>query len=299
MVDTLEHTEKAYDFLWDEGQDVAPHAEIQRISREWLLERYCDGDSAVVDRWLGDQTKIILDAGCGVGHSALGLFGGRLRGNYYVGVDLSATALRAARQRFRALDYPGVFVNCDLMHIPLLDESADIVLAEGVMHHTDSVRAAMAELTRKLKPGGLFLGYVYAKKGPAREFTDDHIRQAIAEMSDEDAWKALMPLTKLGIALGELDCEVDVPEDVPLLGIPKGRVSIQRLIYWHFCKMFYRPEYTFEECHRCNADWFRPLNCHRHTPDEVRKMCDAAGLNIERMHIEEAGITIVARKGEQ
>ena len=45
-----------------------------------------------------------------------------------------------------------------------------------------------------------------------------------------------------------------------------------------------------------NFDWFRPLNCHRHTPEEVKGFCDRAGLEIEHFNVQEAGITIVARK---
>ena len=47
------------------------------------------------------------------------------------------------------------------------------------------------------------------------------------------------PLTRLAQALAELDAEVDVPEDVPLLGISAGRHDVQRLIYWHFAKLFW------------------------------------------------------------
>jgi hypothetical protein len=30
-----------------------------------------------------------------------------------------------------------------------------------------------------------------------------------------------------------------------------------------------------------NFDWFRPLNCHRQTPEQVRSWCAEAGLDIE------------------
>jgi hypothetical protein len=46
-----------------------------------------------------------------------------------------------------------------------------------------------------------------------------------------------------------------------------------------------------------NFDWFRPLNCHRHTPDELRAWCAACGLQVEHMDVQEAGITVVAVKG--
>jgi hypothetical protein len=45
-----------------------------------------------------------------------------------------------------------------------------------------------------------------------------------------------------------------------------------------------------------NLDWYAPLNAHRQTPEEVQAWCAAAGLVIEREHLQESGISIVARK---
>jgi hypothetical protein len=45
-----------------------------------------------------------------------------------------------------------------------------------------------------------------------------------------------------------------------------------------------------------NYDWFAPANAHRHTPEEVRAWCAGAGMTIEREVVEEAGITVIARK---
>jgi arsenite methyltransferase len=164
------------------------------------------------------------------------------------------------------------------------------------LHHTDDTGESIKYLSTKLKTGGRFMFYVYAKKAVIREFTDDYVRERLAPMSDEEAWEALKPLTKLGQALGELKTEIDVPEDVPLLGIKKGKMDLQRFFYWNFCKTYYRPEYSLEEMNHINFDWFRPLNCHRHTAEEVTDYCDRAGLEIEHTNLQEAGITVVARK---
>ncbi|HMT11160.1 MAG TPA: class I SAM-dependent methyltransferase, partial [Ignavibacteria bacterium] len=110
------------------------------------------------------------------------------------------------------------------------------------------------------------------------------------------AWNALMPLTKLGKALADLNTEIDVPEDIPYLGIKKGKIDIQRFFYWYICKMWVRPEVNLNEMNIVNFDWFRPLNCQRHTPEEVKEYCSKAGLNIEHMDVQESGITVVARK---
>jgi hypothetical protein len=106
----------------------------------------------------------------------------------------------------------------------------------------------------------------------------------------------LKPLTQLGIALGRLEQELNVESPIPFLGIEAGKLDLQRFFYWNICKAYYRPELSFDEMHHINFDWFRPLNCQRHTPEEIRQWCGEAGLEIEHMDLQEAGITVVARK---
>ena len=165
-----------------------------------------------------------------------------------------------------------------------------------MLHHTDNTGEAISYLAKKLKKYGKFLFYVYAKKSIIREFTDDYVREHIKDMSNEEAWKALKPLTNLGQALGRLEVEIDIPEDIPFLGISKGRIDLQRFFYWHICKAYYRPEYTLEEMNCINFDWFRPLNCHRHTKDEVLSFCNTANLTVEHLNLQPSGITLVAQK---
>ena len=289
-------TEEAFGFKWARRATYESPA-FQAATRQWLLERYCGGDERVVAAWLGAGGKLILDAGCGAGNPALMLFGEHLKTNDYLGMDISS-AMEVARRRFEEHGYPGDFLRADLMHAPIPDGSMDLVLSEGVLHHTDNTEAALAAITRKAKIGGRVMFYVYARKAPLREFADDHIREQLRGLTDSQAWDALLPLTRLGIALGELGATVDVPDDVPQLGIKKGRYDLQRLVYWHFCKLYYRPEFSEEEANHVNFDWYRPLNCHRHTPDEVRAWCERLNLAVERIDVQESGITVVAVKTE-
>ena len=194
------------------------------------------------------------------------------------------------------MGFPGEFIKTSLLDLPIHDCSVDMIFSEGVLHHTDNTESAMKILAAKLKSGGRFLFYVYAKKAAIREFTDDDIRNYLKSMTDAEAWDALIPLTKLGAALGKLNIEIDIPEAIPALGIPKGALDIQRFFYWNICKAFYREGWSEEEMNHCNYDWFRPLNCHRHTPDEITKWIGEAGLVLEHMDIQEAGITVVAVK---
>lgn len=287
-------TEEAFGFKWEKRATYESPA-FQSTTRAWLLKRYCGGDERMVESWLGGGGRLILDAGCGAGNPALLLFGEYLKSNDYLGVDISS-AIDVARRRFADAGYPGDFLRADLMHLPIPDASVDLVLSEGVLHHTDDTEAALAAVVRKVKAGGRVMFYVYAKKAPLREFADDHVRAQIRNMSDTEAWDALLPLTRFGIALGRLGATVDVTEDVPQLGIKKGQYDLQRLIYWHFCKLYYRPEFTESEINHINFDWYRPLNCHRHTPEEVQAWCQRLGLTIERRDVQESGITVVATR---
>jgi ubiquinone/menaquinone biosynthesis C-methylase UbiE len=289
-----EHTRESFGYKWSRRETYESSVSLERI-REWLIERFCGGDPEQVDRWLSGGTKVILDAGCGAGVSALELFGDRLKQHRYIGVDIS-DSIDIARDRFARYGIPGEFMQHDVMDVPLPDESVDVVFSEGVLHHTDDTERALSSLARKLKPDGRFLFYVYRKKGAIREFTDDHIRAALSQLSNEQAWQSLEPLTRLGKSLGELNVQIEVPETIPYLGIEAGRYDLQRFFHYNICKMFYRSDYSIDEMNHVNFDWFRPLNCHRHTPAEVERFCRNAGLNIERIHVEEAGITVVGVK---
>jgi arsenite methyltransferase len=188
------------------------------------------------------------------------------------------------------------FIHCDLTQLPLPHGSLDAIFSEGVLHHTDSTRGAILSLAPLIKPGGLFMFYVYKRKGPIREFTDDYIREKMQTMTPEYGWKAMEPITKLGKLLGELDIEIDIPERIELLDVDAGKINLQRFFYWHIFKCFYRPDYALDEMNHINFDWYAPKNAFRQSPEEVREWCGEAGLNILHERVEEAGITIVARK---
>lgn len=286
-------TEETFGFKWKKRDTFESSASLARM-REWLIERY--GDVARAP-WLADHgpRPLLLDAGCGAGMSGLELFADLLPNVRYLGVDVSE-AVDVAAERFADRGLEAAFLQADISDLPLPKESVDLIFSEGVLHHTNSTHGALAALARLLKPGGRFMFYVYRKKGPVREFTDDHIRAQLQAMTPQQAWDATAPLTQLGIALGELGAEIDIPQPIDLLGIPAGRIDVQRLFYWHVAKAFYRPELSFDEMNHINYDWYAPANAQRQSPDEVRTWCAESGLVVEREVIEDAGITVIARK---
>ncbi|HEY3727767.1 MAG TPA: class I SAM-dependent methyltransferase [Solirubrobacteraceae bacterium] len=286
-------TAGAFGFKWEQRETFESEASLRRM-REWLVERY--GDIASAAWWREyPQHPIVLDAGCGAAMSALELFGDRLAAVNYLGVEISE-AIDVAAKRFAERGLTAAFMQADITRLPLPEACVDVIFSEGVLHHTDSTRGALLALAPLLKPGGRFLFYVYRRKGPIREFTDDYIRRQLQEMTPAAAWEALKPLSRLGEVLGQMAIELDVPEDIPLLEIPAGPIDLQRFFYWHIVKAFYRPDSTFDEMHHINYDWYAPANAHRQSPDEVEAWCAEAHLEIEHENVQDSGITIVARR---
>jgi 2-polyprenyl-6-hydroxyphenyl methylase/3-demethylubiquinone-9 3-methyltransferase len=89
----------------------------------------------------------LLDVACGAGLLAPHLRG-RLRGWRHVGVDVSQTSLRQAR------DHGVTPVRADALRLPFADGSVPCVVAGELLEHLPDTRAACAELARVLAPGG-------------------------------------------------------------------------------------------------------------------------------------------------
>jgi 2-polyprenyl-6-hydroxyphenyl methylase/3-demethylubiquinone-9 3-methyltransferase len=90
------------------------------------------------------EGAVLLDVACGGG-----LLAGHLPPGYrHVGVDLTASALRLAREH-------GVeVVRGDVTALPFADGCADVVVAGEILEHVRDVGTVVAELARVLRPGG-------------------------------------------------------------------------------------------------------------------------------------------------
>ena len=70
---------------------------------------------------------------------------------------------RFARLAIQRYGRPGVVG--DNLHLPFADATADVVISDGVIHHTENPHAAFAENFRVLKPGGRMYLAVYKPSG--------------------------------------------------------------------------------------------------------------------------------------
>lgn len=287
-------TRDAFGFKWAKQDTYDSPASRDRMAR-WLVERY---GFASVDTWASHFSTFdrVLDVGCGGGLSsgtwlASPQWNGRAM---WVGVDISS-AVDVAHARLGTVANTH-FVQADALELPFANGAFDAVFSEGVLHHTPSTRAALSSAARVLASGGEISFYVYRKKGAAREFTDDYVREQLRGLSDEAAWEVMRGFTKLAQALSAVNAEVDVAEAVPMLGIAAGKLPVQRFVYWNFAKLYWSDEMSFEENVHVNFDWYRPVYAHRQTEAEVRGWCEDARLDVTRFNEQDSGYTVVARK---
>lgn len=102
----------------------------------------------------------ILDVGCGAARNAAPM---AAQGSIVVGTDVSWPMLEAARKRVASEGLAGRLglVRAPMDHLPLRDESFDLVVAHGIWNLARSAaefRRAVAEAARVARPGaGLFL----------------------------------------------------------------------------------------------------------------------------------------------
>lgn len=97
------------------------------------------------------------DIGCGSGRWAVHVAPrvGRL-----VCVDASASALEVARRNL-ANNQNVRLELADVGHLPFAEGELDFAYSLGVLHHVPDTAGAIADIARTLKPGGVFLIYLY------------------------------------------------------------------------------------------------------------------------------------------
>jgi ubiquinone/menaquinone biosynthesis C-methylase UbiE len=100
----------------------------------------------------------VLDIPCGGGFAFRGLRPGQ--DCRYVAADISSDMLRRARDRATQLGVADLmeFTEADVTDLPFQDNAFDLVLTFNGLHCIPDPRAAVFELARVLKPGGILRG---------------------------------------------------------------------------------------------------------------------------------------------
>ena len=256
--------------------------------RRWVLEKYGWAHEAGFRKAMAGK-KLILDAGAGLGRETINL-ARAARKSIVIGIEFSDCAAYALKNVSSIKN--AYIIQGDILRMPFRDESFDLVFSEGVLHHTPDTDEAFARCCKVLKQDGEIAFYVYRKKGPIREFADDYLRAMMERASTSEKWEIVRKLTKLGKALSDSRAKVSIPEDIPELGVQKGRVHVQRFVYWNFLKCFWNEELTFDENVMVNFDWYAPKHSHRHTEAEIRDWCRRNGVEVVWWFQEPSGYSV-------
>lgn len=108
--------------------------------------------------------KLVLECGCGTGQLTNFL---QLNNNHVLGIDMSLASLNLALEHKRRNGLTrAAFCQMNIFDLAIKDESFDVVISHGVLHHTFDARRAFAQIVRKLKPGGFVMVGLYNR--PAR-----------------------------------------------------------------------------------------------------------------------------------
>lgn len=238
------------------------------------------------------RDKTVLEVGIGSGSSSR-LWGPQAK--EFHGVDISKAVYRVP-STLKNYKITPILSQSDINKLPYVDESFDFIVSNGVFHHTPNTKLSLKNSLKKLKIGGSCIFYIYKKKTPIREFSDDYIRSKISDLSYNEAWEKIKPLTDFGKLISEKNYQITLPFDIDLLNIKKGTYDLQRFIYDYIFKCFWNPSWGYDHSNLVNVDWYHPKYCWRHSEEEIKSWCSEFNLNIVYVKELESGYACHVQK---
>jgi ubiquinone/menaquinone biosynthesis C-methylase UbiE len=100
---------------------------------------------------------VTVDIGCGLGFLGYTYWKYFGKGGRYIGIDLSSELLKDGSEAAKSWAVEGEvkFIAADAYKLPFNDNFADWVICQTLMIHLEQPRAALSEMKRITKPGGL------------------------------------------------------------------------------------------------------------------------------------------------
>lgn len=281
-------TRQTFSEKWSRNPEIAIKQTLDENSnfQQWILERngFKDADDAAGRL---KNCSRILDAGCGNGR-VTALLAQLAPDANIVGIDIIDMSIpKKNNKQFKNVDLFSADLEKDLSHLGKFD----FIYCQEVLHHTTDARLSFHNLINILESEGKIAIYVYRKKAPAREFMDDYMRNQISHLEYKEAMDVCRQITELGKKLADLNVEIEI-DDMPFMGIARGKYQIQRLIYHFFMKCYWNPDLSDEENAVINYDWYYPQICSRHTMNEVLKWFHDEHLQITWKFEDMYGITV-------
>lgn len=113
-----------------------------------------DLETLMIDKL--DSYPVILDVGCGPGHSLL-MLDQRFHPEKIIGLDVDPNVSERSAENAAACKCDVQFVVNDAASIELPNESVDMILCHQTFHHIVDQTGTANEFYRVLKPGGVLL----------------------------------------------------------------------------------------------------------------------------------------------
>jgi SAM-dependent methyltransferase len=178
------------------GQDMS-QADTDKFNAHWETDIYARGRQInrypfpvfigpVMSMFGGapDRGRVeVLEIGCGAGNNIW--FFAR-EGFSIHGIDGSESALAHARRRLAAEGLTADLRRGDFQNLPFDDESMDFVLDRAAMTHNTRpvVEATIAEVSRVLKPGGVFFSQIFTTDHSDIKFARDYADNSASDFTD-------------------------------------------------------------------------------------------------------------------
>jgi SAM-dependent methyltransferase len=113
----------------------------------------------MANRWKLDAVRSVLDVGCGIGHWGMLLASVMPENVHVTGIDREPSWVQHANERAatRGLGGRFVFQQGEAQRLPFPDNSFDLTTCQTVLIHLSDPGAAIAEMLRVTRPGGLIV----------------------------------------------------------------------------------------------------------------------------------------------
>ena len=159
-LDSLSERKKKELEFHDADRDITRRDSLAKDTYEKLYgnRKYYQAtelSSAYVDNWIREnaRNRVFLDYACGNGSNAIkaAKYGATLA----IGIDISRVSVENAKREAKkqAVDKNTRFIQADAENTMLPDNSIDVIVCSGMLHHLD-LSYAFPELRRILRPGG-------------------------------------------------------------------------------------------------------------------------------------------------
>lgn len=163
--DEMEHADRLRDLTREHSGLSQDTFEELKANKKFYAT--VEKSRAYTRRWIETHApgKIVLDYACGNGDNAMSA--AAAGASLAIGVDISPVSIANARREAESKGLDNTFfVQGDCENTGLPDDSVDVVLCSGMLHHLD-LSYAFPELRRIMKPGAVCLAIEALDYNPA------------------------------------------------------------------------------------------------------------------------------------